>query len=90
MLKTVSILEEKIGEKIAALHLDSTMTLGEVHDALHKMLVDIVGRIEAAAKAAAPEAIAALAAQPTESVSVAPAAPAAPATPVEVVSATQV
>jgi hypothetical protein len=64
MLKTVSILEEKIGEKIAALHLDATMTLGEVHDALHKMLADIVGRIEAAAKAAAPEAVAAVVAQP--------------------------
>jgi len=56
MLKTLSILEVKLGEKVAQLHLDPTFTYGEVHDALHKMLQFIVERINETAKMAAPQA----------------------------------
>jgi len=56
MLKSHSILEQKVGEKVAQLHLDSTFTYGEVHDILHKMLQFVVEKINEAAAASAPKA----------------------------------
>lgn len=54
MLKQIAILEVKRAEKSFSLHLPEGTNLGELHDVLHEMLGDIIGRIQEAQKVVAP------------------------------------